>query len=842
MRVRTRPPLTLKDAEPEAAAETAAAEPAADAVDSEPQRRRGRASEASRPTRDLDRAVQAIAEPPVAAAEPELAPEKTEANAPPAPYSPPAPPATRPVAAREGARHAWVLAGVASALWVGGVASYVAYDVGAGLLDVEPLRLAIFALLALAPVGVFFMLASALRQGARLAAETTRARDLSQALLAPTALAAREAGDVLNALRGDIDQATLAVERARADLNILREALGSESKRLNEAAEEAQRTARRLSEALGKEREAMQSLGVKLDAQATGVFDAVERQSRMVADASDLAQTQLREAEAVLAARASDLAAAAVEAQDAARLAADDLSRQTLRLETAGSGVADQIRSVEEGLGQQRAALVTAAFSLRSDQEDFSAQVESQRAQLAEALSATRTAAAELGDASAEGAQSLREVAEAAADQFRALTEMAGREAEGFDHATKEALDRFESMATEARDVLVEQTNAALEALRAAADEARGVAARAVDESQARADQLGQSLFSAAQEADKAADAHVDRARRMVADAAALVDEAGDRAIARMEANLERMRDTLGAVEEAMSEIDGRAERLPEAARARIDEIKASVEDGLNALAAASRRAAEETQAVDEAFQDRVKRNYDMLSEAVHLMGVVSGDSPLKAARRRETTVEPAIEPTEPEAAAPAPSSGPFGLRGRLKPAAARTTPPVEPRARDQQAEPEPEAARDEGLSWRDLVDEGPSAEDDAPAPRGRAEDDEVLSDRVAASIRRMGVDPNALLPRARVEEAAAAFQDGEPDRARQIVRRVAPAAVRSISRRVLSAPDLKADAERYVRLYAEALHDAARSDKEGYAVLSLLASDPGRAFLLLDAAVGELA
>jgi 3-oxoacyl-[acyl-carrier protein] reductase len=44
-----------------------------------------------------------------------------------------------------------------------------------------------------------------------------------------------------------------------------------------------------------------------------------------------------------------------IERLDAARAAADDLARQTLRLETAGTGVAEQIQSVEEGLSQQRA-------------------------------------------------------------------------------------------------------------------------------------------------------------------------------------------------------------------------------------------------------------------------------------------------------------------------------------------------------------------------------------------------------------------------------------------------------------------------------------------------------
>jgi hypothetical protein len=245
------------------------------------------------------------------------------------------------------------------------------------------------------------MLAHAVRQGAGLAAETRAPAVCPRPSIAPTALAAQQTGQVLLSLRNDIDQASLAAERARNDMALLREALVQETTRLNEAAENAGRTARRLSEQLGRERD--QYADPRPDSSTpnpTGVLDAVERQSRMIVDASDLAQTQLREAEAALAARAADLAAAAGEAQDAARVASDDLARQTLRLENAGAGVAEQIQSVEEGLGQQRAALVTAAYALRTDQEDFSAQVESQRAQFSEQLDAARTAHGDLGETS----------------------------------------------------------------------------------------------------------------------------------------------------------------------------------------------------------------------------------------------------------------------------------------------------------------------------------------------------------------------------------------------------------------------------------------------------------
>jgi hypothetical protein len=758
---------------------------------------------------------------------PELA---VSAEATPVTYQPPPAPARqsgREVPAPSG-RNAYVVAGMAAALWIGGIAAWLAFEVGSGAVELEPLRLAVYALIAFAPAGMAIMLAHAVRQGSGLVIETRRARELSDALIAPTALAARQTGDVLHALRNEIDQASLAAERARNDMAMLREALFQETTRLNEAAETAGGTARRLAEQLGNEREKMQILATRMDSQASGVIDAVERQSRMVVDASDLAQTQLREAEAALASRAADLAAAANEAQDAARVAADDLARQTLRLENAGSGVTEQIQSVEEGLGQQRAALVTAAYALRTDQEDFSAQVESQRAQLSEQLSAARSAAGELGATSSRTTETIRDLVEAATDQFRALVEMSQREADGFDAATKMALDRFEALAAEARDVLVEETRAALNALQATAEESREAASHAAEQARIRAERLGEALFDAAQKADQAADARIDSARKIVIETTGLVDVAGDRALERLELTVERMTSALTRIDETIGDLDERAARMPEETQKRVEAVRASVEEGLDALAAASRKAAADTEALDVGFQERVRRNYDMLTEAVRLMGVVSGDAPVL--RRREPV--PAVGTDAagsdvgrlPKARGDEPRSP--GLRGRLK---------LEPMAGS-------EALTSDGLDWNDLVDDGPGeAPLDLETPAMPAEASEALEERIVAAIRRMGVDPNALLPRARVEEAAHALAGRNPDGARQIVRRVAPAAVRSVSRRVLTDPDLRTDAEAFVRGFSRDLATRAAAG-DGAGLLGRLASAGGRAFMLLDAAVGDLA
>ncbi|WP_226633523.1 coiled-coil domain-containing protein [Brevundimonas poindexterae] len=715
---------------------------------------------------------------------------------------------------------AYWTAALAALLWAGGVGAWAAYEAGFGAAPIEPLRLAFYILVALAPAGLAFLLARAAHQSRLIAAETRRARGLSEALLAPTALAAHQTGAVLVGLKQDIDQAALAAERARQDMAELRQSLAEESRLLNEAAETASRTARRLVESLSGERDAMAGLGQTLEGQAAHVLEVVDRQSRMVVEASDLAQTQLREAETALAARAADMAAAAGEAQEAARAAADDLARQTLRLENAGAGVAEQIQSVEEGLGQQRAALVTAAYALRTDQEDFSAQVESQRAQLTEQLSLVRSSSTQLTESTTIGTEALRDLVEAAGDQFRALIEMSQREADNFDSATKVSLDRFEALSADARDALLEETRKALDILKATAEESRQAAADATEQAQLRADRLGEAVFEASQKAEAAAEARIDGARKVVTHTAELVDEAGERALQRLEATIERMNAAMQRVDDAISDLDQRAADLPEQARERVEAVRNAVEEGLAALSEASRKAADDTEALDAGFQERVKRNYEMLTEAVRLMGVVSGDSGRN--RRAAPDAPPATDEapalrrarTEPEGRG-------FGLRNRSEAGKDRAT--------------------DDRIGWKDLMgDDRDETPMDLDTPVMPPEDTEVLNARMLDSIRRMGVDPNALLPRSRIEEAAEAFVARDPGGARQIVRRVAPAAVRSVSRRVLSDAGLKADAEAYVHSWSRIVRDHA-ANGDAAAVLNRLASDGGRAFLLLDAAVGDL-
>ena len=142
-----------------------------------------------------------------------------------------------------------------------------------------------------------------------------------------------------------------------------------------------------------------------------------------------------------------------------------------------------------------------------------------------------------------------------------------------------------------------------------------------------------------------------------------------------------------------------------------------------------------------------------------------------------------------------------------------------------------PPPADESAWTWKELLT---SLDGDAPA------DDAKLAEGLFSDIEGMGIDPAALLPKSRIEELAAAVQTGDSGGAREVVRTLAPAAVRRIARRLLSDPPFRARSQILVRRYAEVIAEAARHDRQGFQAAALLATSSGRTYLLLDAASGQ--
>jgi hypothetical protein len=727
----------------------------------------------------------------------------------------------------------YFVAAVASLLWVGGL---TAYSLGlrshAGPFEDEHFTVLILALLGLAPIGLIWICAFALRQGARLLAQANRLQALSDQLVGPAALAAGRVGATVNALRLEIDSAADAADHVRQELLALRDTLSHESDRMIEMASGAARDAATLVQNLGRERQEFGLLSGKLESRVGEIGEAITRHARMVTEASDLAQTQIHEAEAALAARAADLAAAASEATETARMAGDDLARQAARVEQAGVTVGEQVQIVEEGLGQQRAALVTLAHAMRADQEDLAVRFESQRAQLIETLRQSEQGVDQVSEVALRGADALRDLISAAVGQLRDMSDQAQTERDRLGGAALQSLGAFSEAAAFERRALEEETRRAIEALTASAEAAHQAAETAAAAARLKVDALSEAAFAVGQKADASFDARLNEARGLIERSVQLVDEAGARSAEKLEQGASAAFAAIEALQSSLSEIEARAARVPDDIAGHGADIQAALQRANETLMAGARTAAQELEAIDNAFQERVKRNYDMLSEAVRLMGVLGGGAASRAGGG------PTMPPRPAPVQTPAPS---LPLRQRSTPSPQLDEEPedlgLRPRLKltgfDEPAHPKPPkpAEGDPDWTWNELV----SALDEGDA------DDSQMERALIGEIEGLGIDAEALIPRRRLMELAQNHEVGDSSAAREVIHRIAPAAVRKLARLILSDKLLRAQADRFVNRYAGLLRGAGRRGTEGPTVISLLSTDAGRAYLLLDAAVGDL-
>jgi hypothetical protein len=740
----------------------------------------------------------------------------------------------------KGSRLAYIAAAAATVIWAAiPLGFFAGYARGVEPLTYQPFALTLLAAWAVGSIGILWVAARLLGQSLRLSAEVRYSRAVAEDMLAPAALAAAGAGSVIDIVRREIDAAVVAAGQARHELTTLREVLASETARLAEAAAVSARTVTEITGAIGHERVALGSLSTALGTQVAEVEDAIGRQARMVSEASDLAETQIREAEATLAARAADLAAAAGEATDAARAAGEDLSRQVARLESAGAGVTDQIRTVEE-------------------QEDFAAQVESQQAQLSEVLAHARAASRDVESSAQVSSDALRDLMADTADQYRQMAEATLEERDLLGAQSLQSIGAMSEAARHERELIATETQAAVQALTDAADRAQAATEVQAEAARQRVDLLGEAAFAAGQKADALFDARLNDARALIEQSAELIEEAGRRTTEKLAESLSAAQGTLSQLESLLQEVDARTARMPADAKARGDEVKAAVEHGVEELLVAARRAADETQAIDAAFQERVRRNYEMLSEAVRMMGLVGGaGAPARAPRPVARAIAPAA------ATRPSPTAEELGLRPRLKFAVSEAPPEPAGSTSDEdemfQAEPaQPNPARIEAAraaviaplptlptlpdgpkndwTWGDILsDLDDPLQGAGHTPTSGGTGGGAISQMILKEIHALGIDPAALLPEARTDEIAGIMRAGDTYTARRIVRRLAPAAMRRLARRVMTDPTLRTQVALFTEDFEGQLDRVPASD-----MARLVASDEGRCFLLFDAATGD--
>ncbi|OXE35446.1 MAG: hypothetical protein CGW95_13805 [Phenylobacterium zucineum] len=721
--------------------------------------------------------------------------------------------------------------------------------------DFDPFVMTVLIGMAMGPAAFVWFAAYSIQQGRKLSVETQRAKAFTDQMIGPSLAAGIDAGHIVAGLREDIVATAAAADMAQKSILSVRQVLVQEGAALNKSTEDAVQVANTLTQTLDQQRIDMVNLAKTLDAQVRQIAETIGQNAANLARISQDADSQMKAAEILMATRTSSLSAATQEAVQATREAGEDLTRHIARIETAGLGLTDQIESVQKGLTEQRAGLVSVTHALRVDQEAFAAQAETHIAQLSDYIDKAKASAMDMADRVLQGGENLKEIIDEAEAQFRAMTEAARAEREAFARANQEALQAVNDAALLERKRLEDQAREAVDVLAQLGHQARLQSERHVDTLRDQVDRLSESAFVAGQKANQLFESRLSEAHDLIDRSAQLVEQAGAATARKLDEGADRARATLEDLSEMLSQIEARAARLPAAARGQAEQVRQAVAESMDDLLAQARRTAEETQAIDAAFQDRVRRNYDMLSDAVRLMGSVAGVAKSAQIQPSEPMAEeppaaPKARKAQTAAAAPDDDGGGALDVGPAKRTRLKLTPTATeaefdaafqaaggrvPAAKStpKPAVKAPKSGREE-WTWKDLLT---SIDKPKSIPEPRSADHSL-----GRELEGLGIDAKALLPVRTIQDVAQALAEEDAEKAHQVVRRAAPAAIRRLARLMQQDADLRHEAVEFLSESQDALMEILQKNGPISSTVAYLNTEAGRLYLLFEAASADLA
>jgi hypothetical protein len=232
-----------------------------------------------------------------------------------------------------------------AAMWFGACATAAMVLLGvealAALSRLQMIGLALFALL---PASLILFCGMAAREGARARAEARRLADAADRMLNPSATARNAASRVGAAVRHEINELDRALAGVLAKLRETQTAVSQQSTIVDAAADRARIGAQNMIFGMDRERDALVQIAADLNAQASLIGDQISRHARVLADAAQTAETEVRLADHALDQRLNAFNAATSLIGDrthALHAAAQASADSALRLESALSGALD---------------------------------------------------------------------------------------------------------------------------------------------------------------------------------------------------------------------------------------------------------------------------------------------------------------------------------------------------------------------------------------------------------------------------------------------------------------------------------------------------------------------
>lgn len=565
----------------------------------------------------------------------------------------------------------------------------------------------------------------------------------------------------------------------REDAGLLANTVQGQISRINQSVEGALARLGAMDEVLHHHAESFHRSEVQARERTDALINDLRREREAVEELAD----QLDRKAAEIAQAISDQSKMVVSAADIANAqtsegaksisaSVDLLNDASRRTESSSRSLQDHVQASTElmektvaRLGQTREDLLANNAALQETQEDNFRGMDKRKAEIENLAAMSAKSAEELRLAASESAQAMKQSLNEALDQARHYTSI---------------------LREESRSIGDQHTTRAHE-LKKAAEEAQGALEAYAESISRRLEHANEASFSAASWADK----------------------------------------TFEKLQETTAKLDERLAKLPEAADSSAREIEDKLRHGLSGLNEAAKQAAEEAQHIDASFQNRIRHNYELLSELMLKMGATAApmgsevEVPNPLSRR---PAKPELPARETPALRPEPETH----------AEQATDPEPAPKAELRRAA-DPES-KESGWRWRDVFSriDKPDQPEIRPEP---STPDPAALDRLAGMFRELEIEPDRVFDSQTYRAAALSrLTDGRRGMV-STAEASARSAVNLIKDAIAREPELRQDAQDFTRELRHKVDDAARTGQQMHVETHLRTGD-GPAFLLLEAAL----
>lgn len=275
---------------------------------------------------------------------------------------------------------AFLVAGLFSLFWIGGILAYLSGYLGQGGMDRIPASWwGILAAVLAIPTAMAWFVAYVIRESRLLRLQAQGLATAAAALLQPDDHASRGVNKLGRTLRRELDNFNVALEAAMGRMAQLEATNAQRLEQLEKAAAQAQDRVEKAAGKLGSERDKFQAFTQSLDASVMQVNESLTARVQEARVAARAAADSLQTEQTAILNLIEALKTSAMQASAQASEAAKEVERQSQRLDSAAEAAAARSEQVMARHERHRAALTDTLERLRSENDHMTKALEAQR-------------------------------------------------------------------------------------------------------------------------------------------------------------------------------------------------------------------------------------------------------------------------------------------------------------------------------------------------------------------------------------------------------------------------------------------------------------------------------